>query len=105
MNKPVASPVTLSADCSCQGMMSHPNVIHGNESCETVTLSEGQPKSFKSEQCVCGHGSIQHEWEDEFTSCCMAHLRLFNGVGEGKPCMCTGYKPLSEGQETQEKKS
>jgi hypothetical protein len=25
----------------------------------------------------------------------MAHLRIFAGVGEGKPCMCTGFMPKS----------
>jgi hypothetical protein len=40
----------------------------------------------------CGHGVSIHEWEDESTSCCLYAHKLFAGVGEGKPCMCPGYK-------------
>ncbi len=51
----------------------------------------------------CGHGVSAHEWEDETTSCCMFHVdRLWGGIGEGKPCMCPGYKPSPEPQKSQE---
>lgn len=58
-----------------------------------VPTHTSRQKTIDSEQCACGHGVSQHEWEDEVTSHCMAHLRLFGGVGEGKPCMCAGFTP------------
>lgn len=42
----------------------------------------------------CGHGVSAHEWEEEGVSCCMQHIFGAFKVGEGKPCMCPGYKPF-----------
>ncbi len=50
-------------------------------------------KTAADELCAeCGHPASKHEWHDDHMSCCMTRTYVGFRVGEGAPCMCTGFK-------------